>query len=285
MRHAILGALCLVACGDTSPQAVADAGDAAVVCTGGETYASIMTQFTFARQRPMGVSAGFDLDGRVTPAGDTMSCGRPDFTDPDGVAGIDNQFAEVIAVIDQLTTNAVDPLVQAAINNGQILMGVVLEHVDDTQNDPCVELVLQSVQGQATVGSDGFLDRGQTFDAIPGNAPSRTHASIRNGVVEAGPFELALPVTVLDARFTLNLHNAHVRLTLGKDRAMTGLIGGGISVEEMSATVGTLTIPSGQMSAFRGIIRNVADLNRVGTRCEQFSAAMTFQARGAFVNF
>lgn len=255
------------------------------MCSGGVELASVMTRFSFVRRTMSGQSEGFDLDGRQHPMGDTASCGRPDFTAPDGRTGIDNQLSELATVLDQLTQNAVDPLIQAAINNGQLLLGVVVQNVDDTRNDDCVELVFQRIQGQATIGNDGFLNPGQTFDAIRANPPSHVQGRIRNGVIEAGPFELALPVTALDARFTLNLHNARVRLELGKDRSMHGVMGGGISVAELSETVGTLTIPSGQMSAVRGILRTIADLDRVGTRCNQFSAAITFDARGAFVNF
>ena len=81
--------------------------------------------------------------------------------------------------------------------------------------------------------------RAQALDAIRMYPPSHVQGRIRDGVIEAGPFELALPVTALDARFTLNLHNARVRLTLGKDRSMRGVMGMGADEHEQPIPTAT----------------------------------------------
>lgn len=242
-----------------------------------------MTRVVFARER-MGVSEGFDLDGRDTPMGDMASCSRPDYVSPEGLRGVDNQLSQLAALLDLQTQGAVDGLVQAAVNNGQLLMAVTLEGVDDEREDPCVDMIFQRVQGVPTVGADGMLDPWQSYDPIPDTPVTRTRARIHEGVLEAGPFEGSVAVAVLDARFVLDLHGGRLRARLGEDGALTGVLGGGMSVSQLSDIIGTLNIPEAFMNLARSYIRTIADLDRREGRCQQFSAALSFSGRAAFVN-
>jgi hypothetical protein len=103
--------------------------------------------------------------------------------------------------------------------------------------------------------------------------------------MEAGPFTLALPVAVLDARFVLTLQNARVRLRWRDDDTFDGIIGGAISAEELIATVQTLGIPQELRSLVAQLIHGIADMDpdAQGT-CRRFSGAIAFEGRGAFVN-
>jgi hypothetical protein len=57
---------------------------------------------TFTRE-DMGVSDGFDLDGRVSDRGDAQSCRKADFTSTDGRTGIDNQISQLLPIIEEQT--------------------------------------------------------------------------------------------------------------------------------------------------------------------------------------
>jgi hypothetical protein len=278
----------LSACSDppaTTVDAGGPLGDSAAPerCAGGVSRGTVITRLVFARER-MGVSEGFDLDGRDTPMGDMPSCFRPDYVSPEGVRGVDNQLSQLAALLDLQTQGAVDGLIQAAVNNGQLLMAITLEGVDDEREDPCVDMIFQRVQGVPTVGSDGVLDPWQSYDPIPDTPVTRARATIRGGVLEAGPFEGSVAVAVLDARFVLDLHGARLRARLGKDGALTGVLGGGMSVAQLSEIVGTLTIPMEFMNLARSYLRTIADLDRRDGRCQQFSAALSITGRAAFVN-
>ena len=245
----------------------------------------VLTRLVLLRQSPAGVSPGFDLDGRVSGADDALSCRRRDLTSPEGATGIDNQFSLLVPALDTATAGALDAAIQAAINNGQLMVAVSVEGLDDRVNDPCVTVVFRRVQGMPFVGSDARIDPGQTFDTLRTEPISRVTGRMRNGVIEAGPFFLGLPVAVLDARFIIPLHNARVRIRWHADDTFEGLIGGGIPAAEMIAVTQTLTIGSDLMGLVRRLILSITDLDPDAEgNCRSFSAAVSFEGRAAYVN-
>ncbi len=247
---------------------------------------TVVSRFGFVRastEMPT-VAQGFDLDGRVSTTSDAMGCRQADFTSPEGAEGVDNQLARLLPIVDGMTGGAFDGAIQAAVNNGQLLLAVSVEGADDPTDDPCVTLVVERVAGMPFVGADMFLDKGQTYDLLREEPVTRVPATLTGGVVEAGPFLFPLPIAVLDARLVLNLYGARFRARMREDGGMEGLIGGGMSLAEFSAEVSRLTIPSGQMATFTTALRVFADLAPVEGRCTQVSAGITFDARSAFVN-
>ncbi len=243
-----------------------------------------MSQFTFVTNTSATVSDGFDIDNRVSTMSDPMTCGIDDFTSPSGTPGIDNQFSALVAAINLATNNVLQTDIHNAINNGQLLISVSVQHVDDPMNDPCVDVVFRKVHGTALVGTDGFLNPNQTFDVVATAPVSTVHASLVNGVIDVAPFTLALPVNILDADFVINLHNAHLRLTLAADGSMTGLMGGGIEVSEISTIASGLTIGTDLRDQAVSLAQANADLVFDGSTCAQISAAFSFNAVPAFVN-
>ncbi len=290
-RHiavAMIGALALAGCEGDAGAGAADAATCTVAPdAGAQSGAYIVVSFGFVRPDTMRMGAvdGFDIDGRVSASGDQESCRQADFVSPEGVPGVDNQLARLIPIVDSMTGGALDPAIQEAVNNGQLLLAIALEGLDDRRNDDCVALSFQRVNGMAYVGGDRRIDPGQTFDRVRDVLPSRVMARVRNGVLEAGPFTLAVPIAILDARFTLNLYRARVRGRLEEDGSIRGVFGGGISLVEFHATIRTLTVSQGQMATFINATSLFADLD-VGEdgRCRQLSAALNFTARPAFVN-
>src|SRR5687768_14774767 len=120
----------------------------------------VMREIRFVRQVD-GVSDGFDLDG---VDGGLEGCGIADFTSPDGVPGVDNAFARMIPALELTEAAAVEPLIQDAINSGQLLLLVELAGVDDTAEDECVDVGLMRGAGEALVGGDVLLVSGQTLE-------------------------------------------------------------------------------------------------------------------------
>lgn len=245
----------------------------------------VLSTLVLLLQKTPGVSLGFNLDGRVSGADDALSCRRRDLTAPDGTVGVDNQFSLLVPALDTATAGALDAAIQGAINNGQLMVAVTIEGLDNRLNDPCVSLVFRRVQGRPFVGSDSRIDPGQTFDTIRGEPVSRVTGRMRNGVIEAGPFPLGLPVAVLDARFVIPRQDARVRIRWRADDTFEGLIGGGIPAAQMIATTQTLTIGSDLMGLVRRLILSITDMDPdADGNCRSFSAAVSFEGRAAFVN-
>ena len=109
-----------------------------------------------------------------------------------------------------------------------------------------------------------------------------TGQEIRDGLLESDPFELTLPIALLDARFTIRVHDARVRMRFTEDGFAEGVMGGGIEIDELIAIVMTLNIPPGMMETVASVLRMFADLDKEGDACTQLSAALPFRATTAF---
>lgn len=247
----------------------------------------VLSRIVFVRESPMRpeVAEGFDLDERVSNAGDSMTCRQGDLTSPDGTPGIDNQLARLLPTVDMMTGGALDGLFQGAINNGQLLVGVTISNVEDRCDDDEVEVSVSRVIGMPFVGSDMTLDPGQTFDLNRNEQVTRMRGRIRNRVLETDPVTLPLPVTILDARFTLPFYGARMRLRFDEEGNATGLIGGGISVNEFIMIASTFNIPMSLKDSVASALRLFADLERDSMgKCQRLSGALDVRARHAFIN-
>lgn len=242
-------------------------------------------EITFGREMD-GQSEGFDLDGRVSTAADREGCRKRDFTSPEGVPGIDNAISQLLPIVETQTGGLrLDDVLQTAIDNGQLLLAIELAHVDDPMNDPCIEVRVRPVMGRPLLGTDGRVIPGQTFDIVPGGELSTlTNAAIVNGVIDVGPGPIALPVQILDARFTLHITGGRIRLTHADDGTWTGVLGGGISVTEMQQIARGLTIPDSLMGAVTALLNLNADLepNESGM-CGRLSATLVVGGVDAFL--
>lgn len=292
LAAAALAALTAAGCGDGSMNTQGDGGadattDAPAACPPtSRTLTFVMARMAIVRTAPMmdEVAEGFDLDDRVSPIGESATCRQADLTSPSGERGIDNQLARLVPLVDQMTGGALDGAIQGAINNGQMLVTVTVDGVDDMCNDPAVDVQLRRVSGMPFVGSDMLVDPGQTFDVMRDTPSARTTGRIVNGVLETDPANLPLPIAILDARFVLNFYDARLRLAINTNGDGAGLIGGGISLAEFTSVVEDLTIPSALMMTVKGALALYADLDRNAMgKCERISGAMRLMARPAFV--
>lgn len=282
-----LGSLLLVAlgCGDGA----ADdpfAGPVPAQCAATRMEQSlVVSRLLFIKATRPGVTDGFNLDGRVSTNEDASSCRRTDFTSPDGTTGVDNQLSLLVPVLETQTAGALDAAIQAAINSGQLMLGMSVEDLDDRRNDPCVRLVFRQLTGVPFVGSDQRIDPGQTFSVARDQPVSTVVGRMRDGVIEASGFSVALPIAVLDARFIINFRNARIRIRWRDDDHFEGMVGGGIPASELSAVVQTLGIPDSQRALFSRLINGITDMDPDAEgNCRLFSGAVSFEGRSAFVN-
>lgn len=285
--HALLGAGLAVGALATgaAPGCVAERGPVCTTEAGQHDTVVLFRGITFTREE-MGTSDGFDLDGRVSDRGDAQACRKPDFVASDGRMGIDNQVSQLLPIIEEQTGGLrLDDVLQTAIDNGQLLIALELIGVDDPMNDPCVTVRLRPVVGTPLLGTDGRVLPGQTFDLDPAGEVSTVEgARLVDGVLEIGPAPVALPVQVLDARFTLHVEASRMRLVRADDGTWQGILGGGISVDEMIQVAQGLTIPSDLMGAVMLVLRTYADLDRdEAGACQAISATLAVDGVSAFL--
>jgi hypothetical protein len=239
----------------------------------------IVSELSFGRAEGR-VAPGFDLDGIVG-----MQCGARDFTAPDGTPGIDNALAELLPLVEaQVGGLRLDSLVQNSIASGQILLAIQLAGVDDRTNDGCVGVRMRRLTGSPLLDAENRLLPFQTLypdETTVINELGETRVTA--GRIEPMPADLSLPVSILDARFTLDVRDAHLRLTYVGNDAIEGIVAGGIEVEQILAVVVTLNIPDDLMAMAELLIRSYADLVPMGRDCGQISAVLTFRAIPGFI--
>jgi hypothetical protein len=242
----------------------------------------------FTRVQKGGIAPGFDVDGVVTQGtGDPKTCGKPDFTAPDGTPGIDNQFATLVPLIEASGLQAFEGLLQASIDNGGVLILLQLDGWDGSADDAAVTLTVRAGHGAPLLGTDKKLLTGQTFHLRP-DSPERAakNARVKGFQLDTDAFDLDLPVQVFGKLYVLEVRNARIRLHLRDDgRVDEGLLGGGITFASIAkiAKTGAEDQPSivDMVQALTDGAGDLApDANGV---CTQISAALAFQGAPGFL--
>jgi hypothetical protein len=251
------------------------------------TMLTVIDTMGFGTEVSPGVVPGFDLDGRVTPNGDAMSCGHSDFVDPDGRAGIDNQLATIVPLFEFTGIGAAESLIQGAIKDGGLILMFELDDLDDLVNDPEVTLKLRAGTGVPLLGTDGLLLAGQTFALHPDSPDSLAPtASIKDGLLETGPFEARLPVQVFGVSYQLNLHGARVRAHLTEDGGLAdGVLGGAVPYTDLLEIGRLAAMDDGSVlpaieAVFSGSLDMEADAYG---NCTAVSGAFVFTAVSGFL--
>jgi len=258
-------------------------------CTTGTSQAYVVTALSFTKEDPAkrGVAAGFDLDGRVTSAPEDETCGKVDLVGPGGEKGVDNQLALFVPEIEKRVGNAIDGIVQGAINDGRLLIVFDLQNVDDPNKDRCVNMQAKLAQGIPLLGTDGVVEAYQTFDLRTKDQKISTakNGTFNNRVFEIGPFDLYIPIAIFDVAFTMHMRQARVRFTLDEHGDAEGLIGGGISIDEIAEGVKNGAGVADIVEQIRFLGKAASDLgyDPEPSVCTLLSAALTFKARPAFV--
>jgi hypothetical protein len=274
----LLTVLSLMSCADPG-------GDQAVdECDGsGDKLTWVIWELMLTRPQD-GISQGFDLDGRVSGDWDDDACNIPDYTRPDGTEGIDNAMALALPALEATEAGALEPLLNSQINEGSILLMLELSDLDDLVNDDCVTLDVGQATGMPLVGSDDRLLAGQTLDWDP-EAPrfSLPDLVLRDGVLEAGPFELDIPFSVFNQEQRLVLHDAQILIALADDGTAGGTFGGGVEVEKLLEFTQQSNVDTEVFETLVSLIDLISDMaiDDSGT-CQQISLNLDYQAVSAW---
>ncbi|MEM9861288.1 MAG: hypothetical protein AAF938_06715 [Myxococcota bacterium] len=275
LRHASLGLLLLVGCGES----------------GGERSLAVAHTVGFGTE--MGevdgraITIGVDLDGQDTVERGS-ACFQEDYVAPDGRTGIDNSFASIFSLVEGVfQEGTVEGIIQGTINNGRLLLLFEVEGVDDWQNDPDVEVSVFLGDGRPVVGPDDRLVPNQTFDERLEVPRNRVSGRITDGVLETEAFDTTLPLTFFNVFFDLRLFNTQIRATVNELGEWEGVLAGGMPKEDLLDV-------SMQADAMQGIqvtplvltfLPGWTDLafDEATGECNQISAVLSFRTTRAFL--
>lgn len=249
----------------------------------GDRLVYVVSELRFARETDRLVSRGFDVDGVVSNASDPAGCRKPDMTTPDGVEGVDNQFAKVLPAIEAAGGQALEGLIQNAINAGDILIMLEVESIESTEEDECVVAHLLRGDGQPLLDAEGRMEDGQTFDVDTEFERSTSRGQVVDGTLSFGRVSVVVPAYVFFFEFFIPVDDALGTFTFREDGTAHGLLGGAISVDYLVETFGDLQGAGGVPDAIATLVPNLADLypDESG-RCQALSATMEFEAVEAF---
>lgn len=247
-----------------------------------DAQTNVLRQFSFTVAED-GVAPGFDLDGRVSEAGELETCGHADLTSPQGEEGVDNQLAAVWTTMAPLVGDAVEALVQGSINEGRFLLMIELVGVDDLLNDDDVTLNLFRGRADPDLGTFGLIAPDQTFYVHPEHAPTVVEGvQIIDGHLRAGPVAFDVPVDILEANFPLAVREGMVELDILDDGTFLGHLGGAMSVSEfMGEMLATNAREEAQL--VQPLFENNADMGFSDGGCDLFSTAFAFEGTTGFV--
>ncbi|MBJ95801.1 MAG: hypothetical protein CMP23_15170 [Rickettsiales bacterium] len=245
---------------------------------------AVLREMVFVREED-GVSDAFDLDGRVSTDTDAEGCYHEDVVGLDGEPGIDNTFANVLPALEVAGGAALEPLIQASINDGRLLLMIGLDGIDDRRNDDCVRLRISRGMGAPAVGGDGLILPGQTFDPDPQRGESVVEcAELSGGVLRGSSFSLRLELNIFDEYIDLTLLDGVLEMELLPERGYIGRIGGGVSIQEVKDNVASLDGIGDEIPA---MIDSILELNADLVpddwgNCTQMSVTFHFTAASAF---
>jgi hypothetical protein len=248
----------------------------------------VLDTIGFTRKDANGHVPGFDVDNRVSQEGDVETCDKGDFTAPDGTPGIDNQFANLVPIIELSGLKAFEGLLQSSIDNGGILLMLDVSDVQDWRNDTQIKAVLRAGYGHPLLGTDGLLLSGQTFH-LSTRSPELVlpNARIVDGILRADAFDGQLPIHVFEYDYTLDMKSAQIVASVVSDsRLEAGLLGGGITLSSIEQVAKTAAIDQPDLyETITALVAGVGDLAKdpLTGACTQISATLSFTATTAYL--
>jgi len=235
---------------------------------------------------------GFNIDGAVTAEGGdpTVCTNKKDFTSPapDNEPGVDNQFGEIINSLSATGSFDITGSIEDAIADGSVVLLMQVEDIDDLVNDGNVTLSiflgnLPVGVDMPTLGSDGKLQPGQTFDVddnslLPSGEPQvKVQGAIVNGRLRATTTAISLAISLSGENLTLNILDAEVRATMAAGAMSDGIIGGALDIQETVAAIDALMIDGISGGLVEGVLMGAADLEPDNDGfCQSVSLGLTF---------
>ncbi|MGB0589387.1 MAG: hypothetical protein ACPGU1_06895 [Myxococcota bacterium] len=212
----------------------------------------------------------------------SLSCGHGDFISPQGSEGVDNQMAMVWTLAANLVGEAIVALLQDGINEGRMLVMLELGDVDDLVNDDNITVTLFRSTDVPIVNVAGFLLPDQTYQTDP-TFPVVTFegASIVDGHVKAGPFDLSFPIQAFNADFLVGLEDGYVEFDIDAQGRFSGHLGGVMDVHDVMENM-LQTNAAQEAELIYPIVEDLADINRTKDGCSHLSAALRFEGVTGF---
>lgn len=193
---------------------------------------------------------GFDLDSTVGTGLEPEGCPHAEFQEfnaPDGTPGIDYGLWSFIREWPQLRQGQlVDSVIASSVKNGEMSIVMELGGVDDMVNDDSVTVQIFSTQDSPLVGTDQEVLPNSTLAVHPDSTYHSTIATgtIKDGVLEAGPFDVSLKFFIQIVDSTMQLTDTRIRLELGEGTA-SGILSANWSVTQIHDIIGKPTSDNG----------------------------------------
>jgi len=275
----LLPLILLLAC---SPEKGDQGKKNAGVCKGGDSMTGVLSNLTFGRQEPLGVTWGFDLDGHDSSIADAEGCYRADLVDPNGKSGIDSAFSGLVPAIEATEGAAIEGLIEDSILAGELQMLFSIDGVDDPLNDDCVTMEISEGLDPPLLATDGSILDWQTLtrDAAVPTVRSRNLKLVDGSVVGRG-VGLHLELEVLGEPVIFDM-DANIQIDIDDEGYMSGYFGGGVDIEQIFAISESDEI--GISELIESLVTSAADMTPgVGGQCEQLSVTFEFEAIPAYV--
>lgn len=232
-----------------------------------------------------GVSDGFDLDSVVSEMGGSTGCGRADVVGPDGTQGIDNAFGELIPALENTEFVAAEALINDTIATGELMLVPWVADLDDEADDDCVEMGLARAVGEPMLGTDGAFLAGQTLSLEPALAgPSVGGMTVEDHSAVGRPVTATIPVQIIDAALEFRIIDGAIRLDMHEDGHASGVMAGGIDVDEVLAVATEQGIAQEVGDILGSLLGVVADLAPgEDGECDQISIVLEYEATPVYV--
>jgi hypothetical protein len=258
-----------------APPSIPGPATAPLTCDSGESYFYLMNDVGVPQADAAGLMAGFDLDARSSEPGDVAGCGHMDFTSPDGVPGVDNQFAvlanEIRATLD------FDQLFTQFMGEGAFAMVIEVQNVDNFDNDPCVNVKLGLGYlpggGAPGLGEDRLAVAGQYYDT---HFLTEIAGRIVNGRLETETVDFMSELSLVEPAIPFVIEDARLVATISENLLEDGLIGGKVSVPVLEDTAAAMQPNVSEVAAL--IVNSQADLDPVDGNCTALSVGLVFSA-------
>lgn len=269
----------LVSCGSESKQE--DTGEVQQP----ETATFVLASLGFhSSPEEDGTTKGLDIDG----TSDTV-CGIEDRVAPDGREGIDNELAGLGPALEAFGAGSVRAIVQDAVNQGTLLVGVEIADIDDWQNDDSATMHVFLLEGSVDVGNNGVLEPNRSY--WPRDYPSGNVADgrIEDGVFRVEGLEFTIPIQILGIDLDFEVNDGKAVLALDETNyGFFGDVAGGVPLEVMNELADDVVEASGGDVGLGELVRTAfsgkADLKPDDNGdCQQLSVGMEFEGVRAFI--
>jgi hypothetical protein len=257
-----------------------------------DTYINPFTAPDAGMQEVTGrIAEGFNLDGNANSGG---------FTSPEGERGIDNAFYRAWGCIMSYRGTPYHAYLSQRANDkmldGLYTMVIRLSGNADPMNDDHVTFEVAYSPDHVVKDALGNLVRDVSFRVVKTEQYSRLKARIRNGVLETEQADVRMPEFSWGEtnRGEVLFQKGRVRLVMGKDGGLSGLVGGYRDWREVYSR-DTFNVPSGgatretyyhqnQIAMYYALKRNADGMpDRKTGRNTAISTAFRLIAKPAFV--